>query len=459
MRIERDKKWIKGMGFVVVFLWALTATAQTYNSGSTGLDGALAPTADTTLALPPSGIFNFTTVNIPVGVTVTFTPNANNTPVTLLATGDVTISGGINVNGARGLDLSSAVIVNAGATGGPGGYPGGQGGAKGITNNAPSGGQGPGAGFGISPSIPSGTYGAPTSFVTLIPLFGGSGGGGGAGNSSAAGPSGGGGGGAIVIVSSTQIAINGSITAHGGAGGAGSCPFFGGQIEAGGGSGGAIRLVSAQVSGTGTLQALGGGESCFGGGGSGLIRLEAFNLAFTGSTNPVASTSITPGPVTAASTPSLINLPTLTISSVGGVASSANPSGSYTSADISLSATAVNPIPVNLTATNTPVGTVFTVRLIPQFAAATNVASTPSIGTFSTATATANVSFPVGQVSLLNAFASFTLPAQIASLYPLIDGEPVERIMLATHYGGPSTVTLITKSGKKATVDQLMGKK
>ncbi len=82
----------------------------------------------------------------------------------------------------------------------------------------------------------------------------------------------------------------------------------------------------------------------------------------------------------------------------------------------------------------------------------TGVNSSPSSGTFTSATATANVNLPTGQVSILNAFGSFTLP-QLASLFPLIDGEPVDRIMVAAVYGGPSTVTLITKSGREVGLD------
>src|SRR5437773_11728865 len=77
------------------------AVAQTFNSGSTGADGAFNPPADITLALPPSGVFNFTTINIPRGVTVRFRRNAANTPVTMLASGDVTIAGTIDVSGSQ----------------------------------------------------------------------------------------------------------------------------------------------------------------------------------------------------------------------------------------------------------------------------------------------------------------------------------------------------------------------
>jgi hypothetical protein len=158
--------------------------------------------------------------------------------------------------------------------------------------------------------------------------------------------------------------------------------------------------------------------------------------------------------VTAASVPALVNLPTLTISSVTSVGAPAVPAGSYTIADVSLPAGTTNPVPVMLTATNIPVGTVFRVILLPQFGTATTVNSSGSAGTFATSTATANVTFPLGQISVLNADASFTLPL-LASLFPLLDGEPVEQILLAAALGEPSTMTLVSKSGKVVKVDQL----
>ncbi|MEO8011550.1 MAG: hypothetical protein ABI650_07910, partial [Dokdonella sp.] len=53
---------------LAVFLVSLPAFA--FDSGSTGADGALFPNVDTQIALPPSGVFNYASVNIPVGVTV-----------------------------------------------------------------------------------------------------------------------------------------------------------------------------------------------------------------------------------------------------------------------------------------------------------------------------------------------------------------------------------------------------
>ena len=57
--------------FVLAALAAASAQAA-FNSGSTGADGALSPTVNTEIQLPESGILNYTTVNIPSGVTVKF---------------------------------------------------------------------------------------------------------------------------------------------------------------------------------------------------------------------------------------------------------------------------------------------------------------------------------------------------------------------------------------------------
>src|SRR5688500_20367247 len=65
-------------GGLLVFLAGIVLStplsAQTFVSGSTGADGALNPAANITIPLPPSGILNFTTINIPSNVTVNFTP-------------------------------------------------------------------------------------------------------------------------------------------------------------------------------------------------------------------------------------------------------------------------------------------------------------------------------------------------------------------------------------------------
>ena len=166
-----------------VLVWCVNANAQIV-TGSNGSDGALNPTTNIVINMAdhPDGIYQYTSVNISNGVTVTFIPNANNTSVVWLVQTNVVINGIVDVSGQSG----NATI---GGAGGPGGWAGGSGGSL------PSSGQGPGAGgasttnsdptggcasFGSAGSSGNGggfagqLYG--NSF--LIPLLGGSGGGG-----------------------------------------------------------------------------------------------------------------------------------------------------------------------------------------------------------------------------------------------------------------------------------------
>lgn len=90
-------------GFFLAFVIAIEpcALAQSFSSGSTGADGALnCSGSSATVQLPASGILNYTTVNIANGCTLSFLPNVTNTPVTMLATGAVTIAGSLSLNGA-----------------------------------------------------------------------------------------------------------------------------------------------------------------------------------------------------------------------------------------------------------------------------------------------------------------------------------------------------------------------
>src|SRR2546426_7803068 len=107
--MNRKLSWrrdgIPGVAVVAALLSLATPIgAQTFSSGSTGVDGPFNPTCaptpcTVTVPLPASGAFNFTTVTIPTGITVKFARNQANTPVTMLASGDVTIAGKIDVSG------------------------------------------------------------------------------------------------------------------------------------------------------------------------------------------------------------------------------------------------------------------------------------------------------------------------------------------------------------------------
>src|SRR2546428_3456041 len=144
-----------------VVLASHPAHAQ-FNSGSTGADGALNPSANLTLTLPATGVFNFTTVNIPGGVILRFTRNAANTPVTILAQGDVIIAGTMDVSGSAGGtgSLTGTLLGPNGGAGGPGGFDGGTG-ANGVISTTGGAGLGPGGGSGGANSGSSGGGGRP----------------------------------------------------------------------------------------------------------------------------------------------------------------------------------------------------------------------------------------------------------------------------------------------------------
>ena len=462
---------LAAIGLVMTLTAGAPALAQTFNSGSTGADGAFnPPTGTTTLPLPPSGVFNFTTVNIPQFATVKITRNAANTPVTMLASGNVTIAGILDIRGADGAfsSFSSSVTGSNGGAGGPGGFNGGSG-ATAVVSPTGGAGLGPGGGLGSGGTsgggggaghlVPGGagqgtagsggiTYGAPS----LLPLVGGSGGGGGGAAAGNTGAGGGGGGGAIVIASSGTITLTGQVQAQGGIGG-GFAPG-GGTAAGGGGSGGSVRLIATTVTGTGFANIAGGSGGALnttvaGGAGSpGRVRVEAFNntLSVNVGTNTVgvlssgAPTSVT-----------LSNAPSLRIGAVGGVAAPAAPAGSFTVADVVLPPTTTNPVTVTLEAANIPPGTAVTVTVKGLYGPGSSTASTLA-GTLAASTASASVTIPTDEPSVVGASASFVLTAANGGGPVFAYGEEVERVRVTTTPGGASSVAYVTKSGREVSL-------
>ena len=403
------------------------AAAQTFSSGSTGADGAFNPSTNTTVTLPANGVLNFTTVTIPSGVTVRFARNAANTPVTLLATGNVTITGTLDLGGANGGNAVGGTFLgsNAGVAG-PGGFDGGNG-SNGIASSVGGtglgpggGGAGTGAGFATSGGVitPTGTPGAAYGNAELLPLIGGSGGGGGNASLGSTSAGGGGGGGAILIASSGTITLTGTITARGGNGGGGNNP-------GGGGSGGAVRLIATTITGAnGALDVRGGsGNSGIGigsGGGSiGRLRVEAYTNTALLSVNGV------PPSVALPSTVALANGPTLRITSIGGVLAPAAPTASFGAPDVTLPASTAMPVTVTVAGANIPPGTAVVVTVNGQTGGSTTV-STTLVGTVSSTTASASVSIPTNRPSVVSASATFTQLAEIAphSVVSRPDGLP-----------------------------------
>jgi hypothetical protein len=425
-------------------------------------------------------VFNFTTINIPVGVTVTFTRNATNTPVTMLASGNAVIAGTISLNGGTGGNSSSGTGIGPnGGMGGPGGFSGGDA-ADGVPTTTGGTGLGPGGGGGgffdplpfntggaggsFSTAGGSGGHGLPVSgptygVNTLLPLIGGSGGGGGGGSFGFTAGGGGGGGGAILIASSGTITFTGSITSVGGKGGDaitnGSTTLTG---AGGGGSGGAVRIIATTIAGSGGTISVAGGVtgSIFpgfpgntgGNGGIGRIRIEAFTN--TATINFAQAPSIAqPGPV------ALPGGLSLRIGSVAGVAAPTAPTGAYTTPDITLPAGTANPMTIDLAASNIPLGTTVTVTVKPQNGAASSATSTALAGTLAASTATASVTIPTNQPSVISASATFTLAALPGAGPVFAEGEEVEQVRVAAVLGGPSQVTYLTASGRELPAESL----
>jgi hypothetical protein len=483
--------------FAAMMLALAPGWALAFSSGSTGADGPFSPTVNTVVQLPPSGIFNYTTVSIPAGVTVTYQRNTTNSAVVILTTGDVSIAGTLNVSGATAPAAGAAGDGNQGddtqpGKGGPGGFDGGKGGTAnntgptGVPVNLAGAGLGPGGGgggakyfanfpcvFGASAIIggSGGGFGAAAGNVQnpvptcnppvagylggtsygsslLLPLIGGSGGGGGGGGLTFDGAGGGGGGGAILIASSGTVTVTGSLLANGGGGGSSAGGGFGGT--GGGGSGGAIRIIATTIAGNGTISAAGGAAGGYGttsgdngfnatAGAPGRVRLEAETITRTAASNPLATSDL-PGNVFVA------GFPTLTISSVAGVPAPATPTGA---ADITLPASTPNPVTVVFTTSNVPVGNTVLLKVIPQTGNTSQAISPALTGSTASATASVSVTLPVGP-SVLQAQTTFTIVAALGDLLKNFAGnERVERITLSATLGGKSRMTLITVSGRE----------
>src|SRR5438552_657212 len=124
MKLMKPKKPMKRvkLSIALCLLSANSLWAQTFDSGSNGTDGVLDVTNTITLDMPPDGIFNFTTITVRANRGLYFRTNGLNTPVYLLAQGDVVIenTGSIFLDGGNGGGSIPGI-------GGPGGFGGGSG--------------------------------------------------------------------------------------------------------------------------------------------------------------------------------------------------------------------------------------------------------------------------------------------------------------------------------------------
>jgi hypothetical protein len=447
-------------------LFGLTLrTIAQLNSGSDGSDGAFNPTVSTVIDMAdhPDGIYQYTSVIIPSGVTISFIPNANNSPVVWLVQSNCVINGSITVDGGT-------------PSGGPGGY---RGGAAGGAGALAGDGLGPGGGAASSNSAGCnasfGTEGAtngtrihqPSAGSTygneyILPLVGGSGGGGR--GFSSDGSVGGGGGGAILIAVSGLLQINGSISSTGSDGDKANAS----SVGAGGGSGGAIRLVATRVAGAGTLTTVGGstryyssssgiGESTRAG--YGRIRIDALDDAFAGSIS---------GPITHGYQPVIIPPPSqavsLAIQSVAGIAVASAPTGSLVVPDVVVPGGQLNPISIVVQCINIPLNTQITLDVKPARGQTIRAVGVNNSGSQSSSTATIQITMPRGggtiQAQATSGLLLASMPMQVptksyANTGLTAGGERFGAVEVTATFGGRQQVIYLTESGKRHTPSPL----
>lgn len=375
---------------LLIATMASSALGQIVVPGADGSDGAFNPTSNVSvdLSLAPNGtwngpnaspgngvydpdkwaiVFRYSSVNIPVGVTVSFLNRnwnglkSGNPPVIWIVSGPVIISGIVSANGDGPDSLNFGIP-------GPGGF-------RGAGNNGNTGGMGPGgstieaiASFGQG----SNQYGNSRS----VPLIGGSGAGSHNGFAS-------GGGGAILITATGTIEITGQISAN-------STGIRG--------SGGAIRLVCNRIQGNGTVRALGSS------GNAGRIRLESNQLAFGDSGQPQASFGL-PG-ATAQIWPEDVTSdpPTVRVVSLSSIPIPADPAARFDFPAADLNVTNGSGQQLLIEAKNIPTGSDppgvqawnVVARVVPRGSAPFTVNATLTSGNYTASNWTATINMPNG---------------------------------------------------------------
>lgn len=435
------------------------------NSGSDGHDGALNPTSNVIIDMHdhPDGIYQYTSVSIPSGVTVSFIPNDANTPVVWLVQESCTIAGTVDVKGKT----ADSVV---GAPGGPGGYRGGNGSPSDPPPD-PGPGLGPGGGK-VTPGSPWYFMGGNASYGTgpsgtvftsqhpsgelygnafLLPLIGGSGGGG-----SSRGWGGCGGGGAILIAVSNSLTLSGTIQASGGGG-----TFHFPNSSGGGGSGGAVRLVATVLTGSGSITTSGGQafpSNCCNSNvaGIGRIRLEAQSNTFVGGAGGVRSDGFAGIILLPAN-----QNPSLTITSVGGVAVPAGAVGSGAPVDVIIPAQQSNPMTVQVACNNIPLNSDIVVEVRPLSGSIVTATGQNTTGTTASSTATISLNLPSGEgyISartttnlILSSAQGARDKRKKASLFETglaANGERFKAAEIKTVLGRGQEVVLVTESGKR----------
>jgi hypothetical protein len=376
------------------------------------------------------------------------------TPLTILVQTQFRVRNNVvlHLEGANGESVSGLFSNGQSARGGrpgPGGFAGGEGGKQGTPSTNGNSGFGPTGGPGgfannQGTGISGGTATASPVSTSLTPLAGGSGGGGGGAYDTqcgfrGAGGGGGGGGGAVLVAASGQILHEGVILVYGGIGGFGCQSFSIGQFRTGGsGSGGSIRFAAPTISGGGSISV-----------GNGIVRLEGNTSAYTGAIDTIRGTILgAPQPAVPAAAPAL------RITSVGGIAVGATPSGSVSTPDVTFATAPTAPVAIELAASNIPTGTLVNVRANPVIGSATAAASSALSGSNESSTASASLTIPTG-AGVITAVTSFPVTTAMLDRLPAIPGLRPTAIEVTAEANGASRTFVIGADARR--VELTMG--
>lgn len=394
--------------FGATMAMASFASAQSFNSGSNGEDGAFDLTgraSGTVVDFKPEDfgidrdgdhVFHFTTITIPAGVTVRMSAKWTNGPIYWLATGAVNIAGTINLSGENGHPASASSSARFPNWPGPGGFAGGIGGnyASGSRGGSRSG-FGPGGGRAYPINGWPQAHGEGAKLVAnefLVPLIGGSGGGGGSDSTYEWWGAGGGAGGGAILVSSSvsiEVASGATIRADGGSTGSGGTH----GIYGGGGCGGSIRLIAPILQGGGLLTTNPGGSvnnsSTFVAS-YGRARLEAYQHNQNFTLNQTNWTKASPFNSYVPNT----KPPRIEVTQIAGQTIAASPTGSFDTADVTINTN--TPVQVVIRAHQVPTGTIPKVYLNSLDGNDQTIDAPPLTGTYEDSTSTVMATFPNG---------------------------------------------------------------
>ena len=191
--------------------------------------------------------------------------------------------------------------------------------------------------------------------------------------------------------------------------------------------------------------------------GNGRVRLDVLNNTFGGT---IA------GPVTQGFQPIIIPAAgqgiQLGISSVGGVAVPASPSGLLANPDVIIPAQQANPIPIVVRCTNVPLNTEISVVVHPANGPDVQAVGLNDGGTLAASTATVSLNMPRGGgiiyakavTGIAGGGAAIDSPADaktrsLAETGWTADGERFVKMKITAALGGAQRITYITELGKR----------